>query len=71
MQIKNSKLYDVLKWLARYCLPALAVFWIALSEIYNLPLRTEIPATISAVVILLNTLLGISNENYNRDNKDE
>lgn len=69
MTIKNTTLYDVLKWISRYCLPALAVFWVALSEIYNLPLRVEIPATLSAITVLMNTLLGISNENHKEQEK--
>lgn len=70
MIITNKKVYDVLKYIGRYLLPALGVFWVAISEIYSLPLKMEIPATISAVTILLNTLLGISNENY-KENGDE
>lgn len=70
MVIENKKLYDFLKWLSRYCLPAICVFWTAIAEIYNLPLKTEITATVSALVVLMNTLLGISNENF-RGKKDE
>lgn len=67
MIIKNKTLYDVLKWIARYCLGALAVLYGALADVWNLPMKTEIIMTLSALSVFINTLLGISNENYNRD----
>lgn len=65
MLIKNDKVYDFLKYLSRYIFPALATFYTALGDIWGLPYKIEVPATISAIVVFLNILLGISNENYN------
>ena len=51
--IMSNKLYDVLKAIGRYVLP------------YG----TEISATIMAVDVFLNAVLGISSYNYNKENK--
>lgn len=71
MMIKNEKLYDVLKYVSRYVIPALIVLYVALADTWQLPLKTEIAATLAAVEVFLNTLLGISNENYNKVKTDE
>ena len=67
MLIKNKTVYDVLKAFSRYILPAIAVCWVSIAEIWSLPYKTEISASIMAIVTLLNVILGISNENYNKE----
>ena len=69
MTIKNTKLYDILKWLGRYCLPALSAFAFTLSEILSVHELAIASAIISALVVCLNSMLGVSNENYNKDVK--
>ena len=64
-----DKLYDVLKWIAMICLPALGTLYFALAQIWGLPLGEEIVGTISAVTVCLGALIGISTANYNRTNK--
>lgn len=71
MKIKNSKLYDILKYIGRYILPALATLIVALAKIWGLPYGAEIAASIMAVDTFLNVILGISNENYNKDAGEE
>lgn len=71
MIIKNKKLYDILKWLTRYCFGALAVLYGALADVWQLPLKTEVVMTLSALTVFINTLLGISNENYNKGENNE
>lgn len=66
MIIRNSKVYDVLKYIGRYILPALAALYVAIAKTWALPYATEISATIMAVDTFLNVILGISNENYNK-----
>lgn len=66
MYITNQKIYDLLKYLARYILPALATLYVALADTWGFPYKVEISATISAIVVFLNVLLGISNENYTK-----
>lgn len=66
MLIKNNKVYDWLKWAGRYGLPALATFVLTLSELLGLHELAIASAIISALVVCLNTMLGQSNENYNK-----
>jgi hypothetical protein len=60
-----NKIYDVLKFVAQVALPALAVFYAALSQIWGLPYAEEVPATIAAIVLLLGALLQVSTIVYN------
>lgn len=64
----DDKLYDVLKYVGRIVLPALAVLYTTIGEIWNLPYTTEIPATIMAVDVFLNALLEIESANYKTAN---
>ena len=61
--IKNSW-FDILKWIALICLPALQIAIPALFEIWHIPYGEEMGKTINVVAILLGTLLGVSNVNY-------
>ena len=67
----SNKMYDILKWIAQYFLPALATLYFALSQIWGLPYGEEIVGTISAITAFLGILLGISTAQYNKkDNSD-
>lgn len=66
MIFKNSKVYDVLKWICLVCLPAINSLWIALSQIWSLPYGKPIALTISAVTAFLGCLLGISSISYQK-----
>lgn len=68
--IMNSKVYDVLKWIAMVVLPAIATLYFALAGIWGLPYGQEIVGTITAVDTFLGVLLGISSAQYNK-NKTE
>lgn len=63
MKLKN-KTYDVLKYIAQIVLPALAVLYTTLSQIWGLPYGEAISATIMAVDLFLGALLKISSNNY-------
>lgn len=65
----SNKIYNFLKYTALIALPALNVFWLAISAIWGLILQNEISLTISAVNALLGGLLGISSYNYNKEKK--
>lgn len=69
MKLPDS-IYTILKWLCLIALPALAVFYFTLSKIWGLPYGAEIPATINAIAVLIGALIGISQINYNKENKD-
>lgn len=57
--MKNST-YDKLKFLAQIVLPSIATLWVAISTIWNLPLGNEIEQTITAIVVFLDAVLGIT-----------
>lgn len=64
--VLNDKVYDVLKWIALYLLPAIGTLYFALSGIWNFPFGEEVVGTITAVDTFLGVLLGISTANYNK-----
>lgn len=57
--MKNST-YDKLKFLAQIVLPSIATLWVAISTIWNLPLGKEIEGTITAVIVFIDTVLGLT-----------
>ena len=69
--ILNSKVYDILKYLAQIVLPAIATLYLALAGIWNLPFGEQVSGTIMAIDTFLGVLLGISSANYNKLNKEE
>ena len=69
MVIKNSKVYDVLKWIALVFLPAVGALYFGLSQIWNLPYGEQIVGTITLIDTFLGALIGISNINYNKKEK--
>ncbi len=58
--IFKNKTYDVLKFIAQIVLPAVATLWVTISTIWNLPLGDQIEGTITAVVVFLDTILGLT-----------
>lgn len=63
----SNKTYDILAFIGRVVLPALSVLYKALGSTWNLPYTEEIPTTIMAIDLFLNTLLGISANAYYKD----
>lgn len=70
MRLPNE-VYDILKWLVVIVLPAFGALWAGLSQIWNLPYPSEIPATVTVVCTFLGAILCISTAQYNKENKDE
>ncbi len=62
----SNKVYDVLKWIAILCLPAIAWFYGEIAPDWNLPYANEIPHTLNAIGTLLGLILGISSINYKK-----
>ena len=61
----NDKIYDVLKWVAIVCLPALSTFIVVIGRIWNWgDIAGMVAQTITAVAVLLGALLGISHISY-------
>ena len=61
----TNKVYDALKWIALYLLPALGTLYFALSSIWGLPYGEQIVGTITAIDAFLGAILGISTKIYN------
>ena len=62
----SNKMYDVLKWIAMVCLPAIATLYFTLAGIWDFPYGEEVVGTITAVDTFLGVLLGISSAQYNK-----
>lgn len=72
MQILDNKWYDILKWVAIVALPALSTFIVVISKIWGwADLGSMIAQTITAVALLIGSLLGISSHLYRGMNDDE
>ena len=63
MKISN-KVYDVLKWIAQYLLPALGTLYFALSTIWGFHYGEQVVGTITAIDAFLGAILGISSATY-------
>ena len=62
----SNKVYDTLKWIAMYILPALGTLYFALSGIWGLPYGGQIVGTITAIDTFLGVIIGISTVQYNK-----
>ena len=63
----NDRVYDVMKWIALYLLPALGTLYFALSGIWGFPYGEQVVGTITALDTFLGVILGISSANYSAD----
>lgn len=64
----TNKVYDILKWISIIVLPAISTFIVVISKIWGWgDLGSLIAQTITAVAVLLGTILGISNYKYTHD----
>lgn len=60
----TNNVYNTLKWIAQYLLPAAGTLYFALASIWGLPYGEQIVGTITAIDTFLGVLLGISTANY-------
>ena len=68
MKIKmTNKVYDTLKWIAQYLLPALGTLYFTLSQIWGFPYGEETVGTITAIDTAIGIVLGISNAQYRKE----
>lgn len=67
MKFKNE-IYDILKWIAMYLLPAIGTLYFALASVWGLPYGEQIVGTVTAIDTFLGVILGISTANYNKNN---
>lgn len=64
MLIKNSKVYDYLKFLAQVFLPAAGAAYFSLAGVWGLPAADQVVGTIVIVDTFLGTVLQISGSQY-------
>ena len=62
----TNKVYDVLKWVAMYLIPAIGTLYFALAGIWGLPYGEQIVGTLTAIDTFLGVILGISTAQYNK-----
>ena len=62
----SNKVYDVLKWIAMYLLPAIGTLYFALAGIWYSPYGEQVVGTITAGDTFLGVILGISTAQYNK-----
>ena len=67
----NDKIYNILKWIAMYLLPALGTLYFALAGIWGFPYGEQIVGTITAIDTFLGVILGISTSQYNKSLESE
>ena len=74
MIFHSDKTYKILKYLFSIALPAISVFYVALSDlwtgVFDLPYPAQISGTIGAIVVLGNTLIGVGAEKYDAMRKN-
>ncbi len=63
----NDEVYDILKWVAQFLLPALGTLYFALASIWGFPYGEQVVGTITAVDTFLGVILGISSVAYYKD----
>ena len=66
MQLSN-KVYDILKWIAQYFLPAAGTLYFTLASICSLPYGEQVVGTIAALDTFLGVLLGLSSSQYKKE----
>ena len=65
-----KKLYDTLAFCGRLFLPASAVLCETIGHIYEIPiLSTQVPLTVTAVAVFINTILGINSNAYFKEHE--
>lgn len=64
-----DKVYNILKWVALICIPAVVVFLSVVLGVLDINPKTVniIVTIISAIGTLIGSLIGVSNSNYNKE----
>ena len=62
----SNRVYDILKWIAMYLLPAAGTLYFAIASIWGIPYGEEVVGTITAIDTFLGVILGISSAQYNK-----
>lgn len=60
----SNRMYDILKWIAQYLIPALGTLYLALAGIWGFPYGQEVEGSLLAIDTFLGACLGISSHYY-------
>ena len=66
MKPLGNSTYDWMKYLTIIVLPAIGTLYTGLSQIWQLPYASEVPATIMCICTFLGAILCISTAQYNQ-----
>ena len=68
----NDKVYEILKWIALICIPAIVTFLSVVLGVLDVDPKTVniIVTIISAVGTLIGTLIGVSTKAYRKEQED-
>ena len=67
----SNKVYDVLKWITLVFLPAATTLVGVVLNTFNVGCTDIVLTIMTAITTFLGTVLGISDINYNKVNKEE
>lgn len=67
-----DKVYNILKWIALICIPAVSIFLSVVLGVLEVDPKTIniIVTIISAIGTLIGSLIGVSTANYNKSKKE-
>lgn len=66
MIFKDSKVYEVLKWIALVALNSIGLLYKTLADVWGFPFGEQIQDTCAALAICLGTLIGVSSIAYRK-----
>lgn len=66
----SNKVYDVMKWIAQYFIPAIGALYFGLSRIWGFPYGEEVVGTLTLIDTFLGAVLGISTVQYNKNQEE-
>lgn len=69
--IKNSRVYDTLKYITQLLLPAAGALYAALAAVWGWGYVDEVVGSITAAVTFLSAVLGISSASYYKGRRGE
>jgi hypothetical protein len=60
----NSKVYDLLKWIALILLPGVGALYFALGQLWNFPAVEQVVGSITAIDVFLGMLINKTSKNH-------
>lgn len=62
----SNKAYDILKWMALICIPALTTFYVVCDKTFGWGYAETVSTISAAACTLIGALIGISTAEYNK-----